>query len=375
MIVTCDKCKAKYKVDDKLAGKKVRCANCGNVWRFELDSFTVTDFDDENAQTGNGISSDSAVNNTGDAPVSQTAVPDPAPADGAPKSQADVDAMFDTPPAPVDDAPKSQADVDAMFDTPPAPADDAPKSQADVDAMFDTPPAPADDAPKSQADVDAMFDSFVKQAETEQLQAEAAADNGGEMPVPSEEDDKKEEAPPSIVDEITSGKSGDFAFVPPPDSNKPKPAFGMSLLKFIAVTVATVIICLTLSLWFLRFQLTREFPEMVGIYETVGIDVLPAGTGLEFKEIVYEKTLEEDTEYLWIKGKIVNISDKTRKIPSVMLVLYDGNRKMLDAAVYSELYGKKLAPGKDEPFTIWTANPSKSTAEAEITFTREKSKK
>ena len=334
MIVTCDKCKAKYKVDDKLAGKKVRCANCGNVWRFELDSFTVTDFDDENAQTGNGISSDSAVNNPGDAPVSQTAVPDPAPA-----------------------------------------ADDAPKSQADVDAMFDTPPAPADDAPKSQADVDAMFDSFVKQAETEQLQAEAAADNGGEMPVSSGEDDKKEEVPPSIVDEITSGKSGDFAFVLPPDGNKPKPAFGMSLLKFIAVTVATMIICLTLSLWFLRFQLTREFPEMIGIYETVGIDVLPAGTGLEFKEIVYEKTLEEDTEYLWIKGKIVNISDKTRKIPSVMLVLYDGNRKMLDAAVYSELYGKKLAPGKDEPFTIWTANPSKSTAEAEITFTREKSKK
>ena len=348
MIVTCDKCKAKYKVDDKLAGKKVRCANCGNVWRFELDAFTVTDFEDENAQTDTE-SNPSSVSSTNDA----------------------------------DNPPLNQTAADAMFDAPPAPVDDAPKSQAAADAMFDTPPAPADDASKSQADVDAMFDSFVKQAETEQLQAEAGAtettgegETAGEGEAPAApENGGDAEIPPSIVDEITAVKNNDPAYGESAKNDNQKPAFGMSLVKFVAVTIATVVVCLTASLWFLRFQLTQEFPELTGIYEIFGIDVLPAGTGLEFKEIVYEKTVEEDTEYLWIKGKIVNISDKQRKIPSVMLVLYDGNRKMLDATVYSELNGKKLPPGKDEPFTIWTTNPSKSTAEAEITFTREKSKK
>ena len=362
MIVTCDKCKAKYKVDDKLAGRKVRCANCGNVWRFELDAFTVTDFDDEPAPNDAGLdtSSVTTADNTNDNAVAdQTA------------------ASSDTPPpAPADDAPKSQSDVDAMFDTPPVPADDAPKSQSDVDAMFDTPPAaPADDEPKSQSDVDAMFDSFVKQAEVEQLQSEtdATENDNTDAPLP-ENADNGAEVPPSIVDEITARKDDGFTSAEA-DAAAHKPSAKTSVLKFIAVTVATVIICLTASLWFLRFQLTQEFPQLSGIYETLGIDVLPAGTGLEFKEIVYEKTFEEDTEYLWLKGKIVNISDKTRRIPSIKFVLYDNDHNTLNAATYDELNGKKLPPGKDESFTIWTVNPSKNTVEAEITFTREKSGK
>jgi predicted Zn finger-like uncharacterized protein len=109
----------------------------------------------------------------------------------------------------------------------------------------------------------------------------------------------------------------------------------------------------------------RAAPASVQAYERLGIDVNIYG--LVLRRVEQTHTIEAGTRVLSIKGEIVNVSGRERKIPWLRFALHDD----ADAEVYRwvlDSAARPLRPGESTSFVTRVAAPPETAKNLEIRF-------
>lgn len=109
----------------------------------------------------------------------------------------------------------------------------------------------------------------------------------------------------------------------------------------------------------------RLFPASMRVFDQTGMAVNIYG--LEVRRIEQQHVVVDGTRVISIKGEIVNVSEKDRKVPSLRFTLQDGSA----AAVYAWTLDsgiRPLRPGEMTTFTTRVASPPESAENVQIRF-------
>lgn len=109
----------------------------------------------------------------------------------------------------------------------------------------------------------------------------------------------------------------------------------------------------------------RLFPASMRAFDKAGMAVNIYG--LEVRRVEQQHVIVGGTRVISIKGEIVNVSDRDRKVPSLRFTLQDGGA----AAVYAWTLDagiRPLRPGEMTTFTTRVASPPESAENVQIRF-------
>lgn len=109
----------------------------------------------------------------------------------------------------------------------------------------------------------------------------------------------------------------------------------------------------------------RAFPASVALFDRLGMDVNIYG--LEVRRIEQQHVMIEGTRVISIKGEIVNVSDRDRKVPSLRFALQNNAKDevyawTLDSGI------RPLRPGEMTTFTTRVASPPPMAENVQIRF-------
>ncbi len=123
------------------------------------------------------------------------------------------------------------------------------------------------------------------------------------------------------------------------------------------------------GLYFGRGMIVKYLPGAAAVYGMVGLGVAPLGEGLEIKNVKSTRNSENNVSLLVVRGTVVNISDKPRKIPLILVTLFDTNGDEVQNVVVTPRT-KEIAPAKIMGFKATLKDPSPLARRIEVTFTR-----
>lgn len=316
MLATCPACDTQYNIaDDKIgsAGRKVRCARCGDRWHVTMDAEDHQDADMAEWEADTQEEAD---------------------AEPVEASQDDIDALFGS------DAPKeenSQDDIDALFGS------DAPEeenSQDDIDAMFGGGGGEVEASSEgSQDDIDALFaeseaDQAQSQDDIDSLFGESSPDEGTELTgSPSV---KKEIS--AVVDEqawesnaalpVETSRVGSKKTRKKLKANSRRIS-GSGRWAPAIVSVAAAVLLIVAGI-FMRTTFVRYVPDLAGLYEAVGLEVNLRG--LAFRDVrAHQKFDQVGSNAILIEGEILNISDRAVRVPLIEFTLLGRQNDRLHA--------------------------------------------
>jgi predicted Zn finger-like uncharacterized protein len=113
--------------------------------------------------------------------------------------------------------------------------------------------------------------------------------------------------------------------------------------------------------------IVKVAPYAAKLYAKVGFKVNVYG--LEFRKIEEQHLIVDGTRVIAIKGEIVNISSKDRKIPAIRFSLRDAAMKEVYAWTVDSAT-RPLRPGEITSFSTRVASPPQSAKDLEIRFAR-----
>lgn len=109
----------------------------------------------------------------------------------------------------------------------------------------------------------------------------------------------------------------------------------------------------------------RLAPASIGLFEGLGMPVNIYG--LEVRRIEQQHVVVDGTRIISIKGEIVNVSDKDRKVPSLRFTLL--NNAKADVYAWTLDSGiRPLRPGEMTTFTTRVASPPPMAENVQIRF-------
>ncbi len=161
----------------------------------------------------------------------------------------------------------------------------------------------------------------------------------------------------------TRGAAGNLPGFPVPRQPRYVTAAGWAAL-------GVVIVALGASLWLGRAQLVAAWPATARLYGAVGVEIaaVPAGTGLEVRELIPRRTFEDGTPLLVLEGEVVNITDKSVPVPPITATLRDHDDNIVQQWTF-DVGLKALAPQERVPFQTRFENPSNAATDIKIFFT------
>jgi len=194
--------------------------------------------------------------------------------------------------APPEDAPKPVELEDPAEETPAAPAptpeaEPAPEPEA-------APPSVAEEAPVVSKPV---------------ITRPAAADDASDM--------QEEEFAPADEPPVASPAS--FASTPKPRQSRTVLLGWAALILFVTAFFG--------SLLAFRGDVARYWPATASLYTMIGLPV--AEQGMEFRQVVYERAVENGLTVLSIRGEIVNVTEERGSVPRVRVALRDAEGQEL----------------------------------------------
>lgn len=208
---------------------------------------------------------------------------------------------------PADDIAESAPET-PLPSPPPAPSQPGLLPGIDLDTLEDAPRE--DDAPpggdKSLLDVTFDASDFDGSAES----PENSRDDGETLDDPLSADE-----PAPIPDLFVSPGA------PPRRPARRKGGFGLWLLFLLFVGAGSAA-----GLYLLQDEVITRFPQAAKIYEDLGLRAKIVGAGLAFRNIDSERVMQGDSEVLTVRGVIANMTERSRDVPTLHLVLYDGDR-------------------------------------------------
>ncbi len=116
-----------------------------------------------------------------------------------------------------------------------------------------------------------------------------------------------------------------------------------------------------------RQGIATVWPQTATVYSWVGLDVNTVG--LAFQDVSYRVTSEDDMQVLHIKGKVVNVTERTLDVPAIHAALTDEYRRELyDWNIQAG--AKNLAPGKSAEFSARVPSPPSGTRHVDLKFVK-----
>lgn len=120
--------------------------------------------------------------------------------------------------------------------------------------------------------------------------------------------------------------------------------------------------------WLFRERLVEAVPQLEGVFDSVGVPAAPLGYGLMFREVTSDLVDRGNGQMLVVRGFVANDSDRERPVPFIRLALYDRTDALLDQIV-AEPPQPVLEPGQTVGFRIQADNPSAATQRFTVDWT------
>lgn len=410
MILTCPSCTASYEIPIDLPeeGRKVRCAKCEHIWVAQPsdeeeappaaeeeapqaeaeeealpdsgpepqsvealppdvsveDDIGFREADEETSETSDideasieallGESSQEEEPAVEEAPPEEEPAPveQEAAADDEPQDQGSIDAMFDSP---GDDEPQDQDGIDAMFD---GAGDDEPQDQDSIDSMFDAPdePEPEPEAPNGQGNIDDIMGS-----------GEDTDDSAAAVDFDPPEPEKVEPEPVFVAPEPAPIPS----MVPPQPIITPAQQNKQQAMLLAAGwgALAASVIALAAVAYFNGEAVVSTIPGAANIYESAGTHINIRG--LEFRGVSYTWEADRGQPVLHVKGSIINLTDETLRVPTVVFALRDGQGVELFHWA-KNLQQKPLYAGQSAGFAARIPSPPVAVRSLQVRFAKAK---
>ena len=135
-------------------------------------------------------------------------------------------------------------------------------------------------------------------------------------------------------------------------------------IRKIAAIAATIALGAA-ALYGFRQDVVRQFPVTAAIYASLDLPVNIRG--LEFRNVVYEKEFENGLPVLSVRGEIVNITDRSLRVPRIRFGLRDATRQEIYHWTMS-LGNEPLAPEKSAKFLTRLASPPSDARDLQVRF-------
>ena len=231
---------------------------------------------------------------------------------------------------------------------PPAPPQPGLLPGIDLDTLEDAPPEDGALPPEGKSLLDVTFDASDFDGSAESL--ETGRDDGETLDDPLSADE-----PAPIPDLFVSPGA------PLRRPARRKGGFGLWLLFLLFVGAGSAA-----GLYLLQDEVIVRLPQAAKIYEDLGLRTKIVGAGLAFRNIDSERIIQGDSEVLTVRGVIANMTERSRDVPTLHLVLYDGNRIVQEKIVQppqSSLDGKA-----NIGFVLTLDAPDPHATRFEVTF-------
>lgn len=371
MLLTCPSCNVSYELSVTLPdeGRKVRCAQCGNVWtaypgddtaqelesavepeveepetdQVDLDEFGegLRSMDDESEEI-EPFAPDLDVEEFDiefkeeELPVSEDLLQGGPDEDAEDQDQSAIDALMDA-------ASDGAEDAD----------DDSGNDQSDIDALF----GDADDEPQSQDGIDDLMAA----AEEEEVEEPAAPEIAAEP----------EEAAVEMTAPVEPPAAAQPPLVTPPPKEKPAEGAKRKTAMLAAGwgAIAATLIGIAGFAYFNSSGVVSTIPGSAQVYDAMGAPVNVRG--LEFRGVSYSWEAEAGQPVLNVKGSVVNLTDKTMRVPKVIFALRDEQGAELFNWTKS-VYQAPLSAGQSAPFVTRIPSPPMSVRSLQVRFAKAK---
>lgn len=130
---------------------------------------------------------------------------------------------------------------------------------------------------------------------------------------------------------------------------------------------ATLLLIVSLLLFYYRFEIVRQIPCLNMAYKAVGIKAYVTGEGLEFQNISRNEYEDDYIRKLEIKGFIANLTDSDIEIPVIHAEMLDKNTNLLQT-VEQQAPVEKIHGGARIAFSVTVNKPSPLTKYIFLTF-------
>lgn len=114
-----------------------------------------------------------------------------------------------------------------------------------------------------------------------------------------------------------------------------------------------------------RTSLVRQFPDLAGIYQAVGLGVNVVG--LDFRNVHTVRSLKGGAAVLRVEAVIYSVSSRTAQVPAVVVTLLDKD----GAALYEwsvAPVARDLEPGESVDFSTELPQPPEGAESVKLTF-------
>jgi predicted Zn finger-like uncharacterized protein len=145
--------------------------------------------------------------------------------------------------------------------------------------------------------------------------------------------------------------------------DKPRPAGSGSLVGWL---VGVLILLVVASAVIGRNQIVAGFPASASIYQKLGLPVA-LELGLRFEGVTSKRVQEGGVAVLVVEGEVVNVSDRNRPVPPIVLSLLDGGARRLQQERF-RAEAAELEPGAKTSFSGRLVNPAEQARTFSVTF-------
>lgn len=129
----------------------------------------------------------------------------------------------------------------------------------------------------------------------------------------------------------------------------------------------TVLLLLSLLMFYYRFEIVRKVPSLNNVYKAVGIKAYVTGEGLEFQNVSRNEYEDDYIRKLEVKGFIANLTDADIDVPVIHVEMLDKNTNLLQT-VEEKAPVEKIHSGARIAFSVTVNKPSPLTKYIFLTF-------
>ena len=138
--------------------------------------------------------------------------------------------------------------------------------------------------------------------------------------------------------------------------------------KVIGIFIGVFLIAILAALFFARSIVMDLLPITKVIYETIGLSE-KVGAGLSLSKPKIDYGTEEDTPILVVQGVIANVSEDTRPVPMLKVILRDSNKKDIQTKVAPPVRNE-LPVGERMRYKITVVKPSPRARSIAVIFVK-----
>ncbi len=115
-----------------------------------------------------------------------------------------------------------------------------------------------------------------------------------------------------------------------------------------------------------RNEIVAGFPASAAIYQKLGLPI-DVQLGLQFEGVTSKRLEEGGVAVLVVEGAIVNVTDRSRPVPPIRVILLDGGGRRLQQELF-KAKDAELGAGAKTSFSGRLVNPAEQARNFSVTF-------